>query len=198
MDSIDFRNTKSCQFDKQCELNNYNFKKGSKDSVWECKNNKCILNCYSDKDCGKDGLCDNNICRNKNYGPLMKGCLNEDNLDEFRKNETNANQDGIKSCIEWSRNQLSDKDKKSKYMIYREKKETPINWEKFNATISCKNGNNNYQHKISESIKNYCKNNESYDSCIYNVSNNYLNNIIKNSITEFNKCDEYKVKRLLF
>ena len=31
----------------------------------------------SDSDCGKDGLCDNNICKNKDFNKLMVGCLNE-------------------------------------------------------------------------------------------------------------------------
>jgi hypothetical protein len=103
MERIDFNNNDSCTNDKECELRNYKFKNSSK-SQWKCKKNKCILTCYEDKHCGTDGLCDNNICKNKNYMPLMKGCLNEDSIDNFNKIS-----DNIENSMANMQNQLKNK-----------------------------------------------------------------------------------------
>ena len=198
MNRIDYKNTRSCENDKTCSIE-YNTFTDNKDSKWQCKNNLCKLTCYSDNDCGAFGICDNNICRNKkDYIGMYKGCLNEDRIDDFKKHQNNSGVENIDSCIYWSRKTKckdgNNKDTNCKYMIYKDKVETPIDWQKFNATISCKVDSNNVNaQRITGKIKEYCQRDESYDKCIYNTANNYLNNIIKDGIKEFDDCKEFKL-----
>ena len=66
-----------------CKSKYNNSENGYLNGDWNCdtNNNKCVLKCFKDEDCGKDAMCihDKKLnygkCVNEDYKKIMVGCL---------------------------------------------------------------------------------------------------------------------------
>lgn len=197
MTSYDYSQTQSCSNTNEC-LQYYNTDtSGYPNGNWECNNEKCVLTCFNDDDCGLNNMCaydsDNKIqkCSNLDYQDLSVGCISDElATTKFINNGNISNSDDIneslRSCIKWSRQQTCNGGD-CNYLVYKEPVQTPIDINNnLNVEIRCKGGNT--IQTITGDVQEYCMD-ENADSCVYDIPSSTIEYATNNATN----CAELEV-----
>jgi len=191
--NIDYSNTIECSSTNQCNL-----KYGS-NTNWVCndKTKKCNLTCDKDSDCGENKYCsyntylNNNVCINIDYENLNIGCLNDSDLEAFKKNANitsiDSNNKSISDCVEWGRNQKCDGDQKCDYMVYKEPKESQIDWDSFKAQVDC----SGHSTSVAAKIRDICTQNSDPNKCTMDRTNDEMRLMLANILHDGSKESDY-------
>lgn len=187
----------SCSTNSDCDIYNEDGS-GYPQGEWDCVNDKCILRCYDDNDCGTNNMCipvpgtTIQKCSDTTYQDNLAGCLPESNYNNFEKdmnisNSTDTNE-SLRSCVQWARKQSCDGGD-CNYLVYKEPVQTPIDMDNISSKIVCTDDESNYSY-ITSKVKAYCKSDDRYSTnCAYDIPDP-----VKNVATEdIANCTNFKV-----
>ena len=197
MTSYDYSQTQKCLNSDECSQYYNNDTSGYPNGNWECENEKCVLKCFNDDDCGQNNMCtydsDNKIqkCSNLDYQDLSLGCISEDQANsKFLQRGNSSNSDDVneslRSCIKWSRQQ-SCNGEDCNYLIYKEPIQTPIDINNnLSIKIKCKGGDT--VRTITGDVRKYCSG-KNPDSCVYDIPSDTIDSVRNNN----SNCNEFEV-----